>query len=368
MAEVLTQFDPSAKTTDMFQATFSGQNGGKLSLWNESNVGLFVAWKDSGRDHQDYLPPWTAILINICSTSSLKFTWTQALILSSGGPPASKVIVVQYLSYENVSTAFPIPLARQTNVGNALNLATSTSLLQNDGNAAGTQIIEATPSTDAGSAVTMDNDGVTKLGNTANSRNAKLTVQGTSGTSMVVDPTQGNDVVLSQTGKSVDILGQLIVTQNLVADALTFLDNNAIQTDGAGRLELNQGAKQVSNGTSGTVSFYCPLWGSGLKVLVLVFNGFADNISAHTFALPSTISWGFWANGNIGVGRIQFQSGGVSQTLSQISAIGSGNGSSVGVTNAGSNAIGQLVSTVDTVFIATSAQGASSSIFVLIGV
>ncbi len=101
---------------------------------------------------------------------------------------------------------------------------------------------------------------------------------------------------------------------------------------------------------------------------MIVFNGFADNIFAHTFALPTTISWGFWANGNIGVARIQFQSGGFSQTLSQISALGAGNGSSVGVTNASSNAIGQLISTVDTVFIATSTQGAASSIFVLVGV
>lgn len=118
MAEVIKTFDPSLKTTDTFQAMFPGQTGGKVAIWNESNIGLFIQWKDSGRDHKDYIPPWTAILIQICSTNNLTFTWTQALILSASNPPASQVIVVQYLPYENVSAAFPIPLPRQVTQGN----------------------------------------------------------------------------------------------------------------------------------------------------------------------------------------------------------------------------------------------------------
>ena len=120
MAEVIKTYDPSLKTSDTFQATLpgSGNQGGKISLWNESNVGQFIQWKDSGRDHKDYLPPWTAILINICATNNLTFTWTQAFILNANNPPASTVIVVQYMPYENVSNAFPIPLPRQVTQGN----------------------------------------------------------------------------------------------------------------------------------------------------------------------------------------------------------------------------------------------------------
>lgn len=122
MADVITTYDPSSASTGTFQATLpgGGNQGGKISLWNESNIGQYIQWNDGGRTHKDYLPPWTAILINICQTSNLTFTWTQALILSSTNPPASQVIVVQYMPYENISNAFPIPITRQANIGNSL--------------------------------------------------------------------------------------------------------------------------------------------------------------------------------------------------------------------------------------------------------
>ncbi len=238
-------------------------------------------------------------------------------------------------------------------------LLTTATLLQNDGNTAGTVIIEATPSGGASTNI-LTNDGLLILPN-----NKPLSMKDTGGIARhILKMFTDNDAYLITTPAN----GNLKVSNSAESASIaTFNDDLSLTLAGIFKANSNAPAN-TQNGTSGTVSFYTPVWGAGLKVLLIVFNGFADNISAHTFALPTTISWGFWANGNLGVARIQFQSGGVSRTLSQISALGAGNGSSVGVTNASSNAIGQLVSTVDTVLIATSAQGAASSIFVLVGV
>lgn len=452
-------------------------------LWNESNVGMNLSWLDGGKPYQDYLPPWTAILIVISSTNSSTFTWTQALTVANN-PPASTVIVIQYMPYERVSSAFPIPLPRQATDGNfienqqnyfvyentftisggahseplptppsgqamyvkrvefssgsiggaaaiceaqlqgtdpnvaigsprwaaqiaagagipitrlewpgpvkgitgqamtfgmsaptgtfiALNVyyffasaggtipLTTATNLQNDGNTAGTTIIEATPSGGASTNI-LTNDGLLTLPN-----NKPMSIKDAGGIARhILKLFTDNDAYLITTPAH----GNLKISNSAETQAIaTFNDDLSLTLAGIFKVNNNAPAN-TQNGTSGTVAFYTPIWGAGLKVLLIVFNNFADNVSAHTFALPSTISWGFWAVGNLGVGRIQFQSGGISQTLSQISALSSSNGSSVGVTNAGSNSIGQLTATVDTCFIATSAQGAASSIAILIGV
>lgn len=465
MAEVLTQFNPASASTGTFQATFPASKGGKLVLWNESNVGMNLSWLDGGKPYQDYLPPWTAILIIITSSNSLKFTWTSTLTVANN-PPASNVIVIQYLPYERVSDAFPIPLPRQMTDGNFIENQQNYFVYENTFTIVGGAHSEPLPTPPAGQAMYVKRIEFSSGSIGASSANCNMQLQGTdpgvvaglpswaaqvpanagipltrlefpgsvkgitgqamrfnigapTGTFVALNVYYFFAAAAATTGGPLTTATQLIndgnaplttiieATPSDAASSTWKADNSGnltVKGDNAGALTTllqliagaspavqlgassfntevlgglqvdanqiipNMGAANVQNGTSGTVSFYTPIWGTGLKVLLIVFNGFADNIFAHTFTLPTTISWGFWANGNIGVARIQFQSGGVSQTLSQISAINGSNGSSVGTTNAGSNAIGQLVSTVDTVFIATSAQGAASSIFVMVGV
>ena len=383
-----------------------------LALFNESGCGLQLAMRSSGNGQ--YLPAggWTTFEIQQ-NDSSLAITVTYTL----PNPPVSQLNVVYFAPGETLPGSYtlgnsPIGIGGTVNTSNVQTLS-------NEGGAANTLVI------DMGDAAfnqlyTLYNDGHSLWAvDQAGTKHQVVKVQ-----------TSGNPLQLGQSGDTVEQLGNEKVDGNLTVVGTSSLDNANLTTDGAGNLSFaanskainmkdsagnniqamafdgstaqklnmmnsafgsklldifsntqiennltvlgslipNQGAASTQNGTSGTVSFYTPIWGSAGKILLIVFNGFADNVSGHTFSFPSNISWGFWANGNLGVGRIQFKSGGVAQTLSQISALSSTNGSSVGVTNAGSNAIGQLVSSVDSVFITTSAQGASSSIFVLVGV
>lgn len=71
------------------------------------------------------------------------------------------------------NSAYPISLVRNTNVGNAVQTFAAvvtpfvTNLI-NDGNGAGLQVIEATVSGQSTSSVSMTNDGIVALGNSAN--------------------------------------------------------------------------------------------------------------------------------------------------------------------------------------------------------
>ena len=158
MSSIVTVFDPQTTTSDSFSAPQSAANG-SLHFWNESNIGLSIKFSDGTTM---YVPGW--FHRHKCgATGSVNITWTQQNQLVSNTPPLSEVIVEAYDSGES----FPAdgPLNRQTNIGNAIGLATSATSIANDGNVAGTPIVEATVAGDVSSAVTWTNDGQLINGN-----------------------------------------------------------------------------------------------------------------------------------------------------------------------------------------------------------
>ncbi len=107
-----------------------------------------------------------------------------------------------YESSEELPETYPSSLVRQTIVGNSINLATSTTNLVNDGNLAGTQIIEATVAGDGSSAVSVTNDGVVALGNALRPGKVVTNGNGEVDTNTIVSPADGGSVLSVTAGKT----------------------------------------------------------------------------------------------------------------------------------------------------------------------
>ena len=204
--QIVAIFNPATDTSDTFTVPQSSANG-KMVVYNESNISLQFTFQNG---HTAYVPAWTAVLF-AGPFGNVNVTWAQQTILSGAGQaPLSQVVVETYDCHEPVPGTFPAPLVRQANVGNSLNLSTSTTSIVNDGNAAGTQIVEATPSGDASSAVKLTNDGKLTIGNATHPGqisldNGKITSDGSG------DLTVGG--TLSATGNTF-LSGTLAVTSN----------------------------------------------------------------------------------------------------------------------------------------------------------
>jgi hypothetical protein len=158
--DIVAKFDPSAKTTDTFATNLS--NGiGKIIIWNESNWTLDITFTDGS---MDLAPAWTATIFELTGPAG-KITWTQDTQLAANIPPISKVWVVAYRDSEPIPGVFPLALVRQTNIGNASTVMAATTSIQNDGNIAGTSLVESTVGADLSSAITWSNDAVLVNGN-----------------------------------------------------------------------------------------------------------------------------------------------------------------------------------------------------------
>lgn len=129
-----------------------GVRSGKahLRLFNESGVGLQIRF-DSGRE--DVVPAGAWPLYEIGAEQAL--VWTALYILP--GAPHSAVYGVLYEPGETVPAT---PVLGNSPIGIGGTVATTTGQsLQNNGAAPGASIIEATPSDQAASSITLNNDG-----------------------------------------------------------------------------------------------------------------------------------------------------------------------------------------------------------------
>jgi hypothetical protein len=165
--QIVATFDPSVLTTDAITIPQSAANG-TLVVYNESNIALTFTFQNGD---SDYVPAWVGQKFRIEGTN-VNVTWQHQSILSSIAPPLSQVIVVAYACGEPVPNGFPVALSRQANIGNIIQTFAAavvpfvTSLV-NDGNAAGTQMIESTVAGQSTSSVNVTNDGIWILGNPA---------------------------------------------------------------------------------------------------------------------------------------------------------------------------------------------------------
>jgi hypothetical protein len=113
--DIVTSFDPSAKTTDTFATNLS--NGiGKIIIWNESNWILDITFADGS---MDLAPAWTATIFELEGPAG-KLTWKQDTQLTGNTPPISKVWVVAYRDNETIPGVFPLALVRQVNIGSTV--------------------------------------------------------------------------------------------------------------------------------------------------------------------------------------------------------------------------------------------------------
>ena len=158
---IVAEFDPATLTKDTFTVPQSSY-AGSMVIWNESNISLTLTFQTGD---SAYIPAWGARKFYGSYGGSI-ITWEQQAQLASNQPPLSQVIVEVYAQGENVPDIFPQSLAsRQNNVGNASTVTTAASSVQNDGNVAGTSVIESTVSGDIPSCVTFSNDGILSIGN-----------------------------------------------------------------------------------------------------------------------------------------------------------------------------------------------------------
>lgn len=152
MSWIVNQFDPSTLTKDTFLAPQSAGRGA-LVFWNESSHRLKISFQDG---QELYVPAWYHR--HKCGeVGNVNITWDILSTLASNFPPVSEVVVEAFASGENFPADGPIS-ERQSNIGNAVGLATSSTSIANDGNVAGTSIVEATVSGDVSSAVSWTND------------------------------------------------------------------------------------------------------------------------------------------------------------------------------------------------------------------
>lgn len=155
MSQILTTFDPSATASGTFTNALPGATG-TLVIYNDSGITIDVMWQGESK----VLPAGMIDIVQICNPANL-ITWQQDYILTNvSNWPASIVKVVGYRPDEQLPySAFPVPLQRTSNVGNAIPVSTSATSVQNDANAPGTQYIESTPNDQATSADKWMNDG-----------------------------------------------------------------------------------------------------------------------------------------------------------------------------------------------------------------
>src|SRR6266702_1903697 len=183
--QIVATFNPAVTTPNTFIVQQSSASG-KMVVWNESNISIQLTFQNGDTT---YVPAWTARMF--CGNfGGSTITWAQHSTLTSNQPPLSQVVVETFGSNEAIPGTFPATLSRQTNIGNAGTVLTATSSIQNDGNNAGTSIIESTVLGDASSAISLTNDAIFTLGDATHNGsftsngpvaiNKSLTVKGAS--------------------------------------------------------------------------------------------------------------------------------------------------------------------------------------------
>jgi hypothetical protein len=161
MSQLINRFDPSDVSlldpTGKGIITTNGHNPGEqLVLYNSSLTCFKIVFLDKT---EDVMPPcWARSYKKPGSMGNLTYVPIFTLSLLTGAQPISTCYGTLYESFEHVDD-LNVPLSYVTNVGNTGGIPVSTSSIANDGNAAGTVFLEATPSGGGSSTVTIDNSG-----------------------------------------------------------------------------------------------------------------------------------------------------------------------------------------------------------------
>lgn len=205
MSNVYGKFDLSAGLQILENVGGSGLAG--LIIGNESGLTLTVTLQGAGIQRTLYpstvdffaIPQgvsWSGnVQIDPVANLNNVSTW-----------PGSYVQIDTVGSNEQVSGIYPLSLPRNTNVGNTVQTAMVNSL-QNDGNPANTQVIETTQSGSSGSNGYMDNSGNFYIAQYISGVYNKL---------LQTISNAATCVKLGVINKTVEVLGNLLIDQNIV--------------------------------------------------------------------------------------------------------------------------------------------------------
>lgn len=228
--KVITQFDPSQLSGRL---NIGGVNEGQqLVLYNDSRFGMVLTFADRTQEiipaawGRDYVK--TNIPIDVVE-------WTVFVTLQGDTYPVSVCYGVLYEPGEHIPS-FNNSIQRGMQVtGGNLQTVSQVSVLQNDGNAANQQIIEAKVSGQTNSTITLTNDGLLLLN----------VLIGAGLVQVMKTQNAGSLLLLGASAKVVEILG------NFTVDGSSSLDNGAITTDGSGKIIASKLQSNVVNDSAG---------------------------------------------------------------------------------------------------------------------
>lgn len=209
----------------------------------------------------------------------------------------------------------------------------------------------------------------------------------------------GNPLVIGQSGDTVPFNGAVTIAQTLgitgVTTATGGVNVNTIRDNVAGNsqialsnispqvtinndeavsgiIEPNKGASQTTNGSvGGSVSFFTPIWGTGLKILIVQMNNW-NSVNPATFIFPSgNIGWGMFFCGPLFTTmNVTLQNGASAQTIKHLTGLGasntSGNDSAQTAFNGDNIGTFSLPAGCDRIVIGSN-TGATSATLVIIG-
>jgi hypothetical protein len=152
----ITPFDPSATASGKIQTNLANACA-VLYLINESHIGIKLTFADGSTG---VVPAWFTRAFRL-TTPNAPVEWSQLYTLNASSTPTNPLVFGEgyepnEVDWRQLATG---PLTRQINVGNTIPVASSTTSVVNDGNAANTSVVEATQSGAGGSNLLIENDG-----------------------------------------------------------------------------------------------------------------------------------------------------------------------------------------------------------------
>lgn len=235
--------------------------GSKILMYNESPQNIDLDFLNGSTD---VLHAWEANWW-LLDGDTKQIEWQiDADSLNVVTPPVSAVFMTLYGPQERIAGTYPMALVRQASIGNTVStVGGAANSIQNDANAGGTSIMEATVSGQAVSTVSLTNDGLMALAVIVAAAIVQILKTNT------MDPL----LQLGAANHIVEVLGQLQVDQNLgvrtnangtisliidtKADAnrgLVVFMHNATQTADLLQCEDNNFNRLFSIGPSGNVT------------------------------------------------------------------------------------------------------------------
>lgn len=125
------------------------------------------------------------------------------------------------------------------------------------------------------------------------------------------------------------------------------LDNGALATDGAGNFTALGSGTTFGGATSGTFTAFFPIWGTGLKVMVLTFANYNNASGTTTVSFPSSVGRGVWLAGWGTVGFCTMKNSGTGVNVNVILTLAGTGGTDGSQANISHDSVGWLKGTAN---------------------